>query len=396
MCRECAAGPASGQPRSRRRRLWEIEDRMHCPLIGTCLTLDDLKRVLRQSGVEMAAPASDFEYHVTLVRAAGRDGRAARNMHKLLERRYARHVRKLSSVADEAELRQAWQEALPQDEMAGTLWAVLTHPQLSEPLTDRIYGELHMLSHLAGRSRRRALGRIPRLQMERDQFADRLEKQRLRGEGLLAERDRRIQALERQVREQRSQLAAAALRGGRPEDAEPGATGDRKLARERRRRIRLEAVLGDRNREIGALQELLDDALASLREQRCRLARAEGAPAATAARPIALPPPDLSGRHVVYVGGRPSLTPHLRAVVEGCCARFTHHDGGLEESGSSLECKLQGADLVFCPVDCISHDACQRVKRCCKRNNTPFVPLRSSGVSGLIRGLTQLGMQAPG
>jgi hypothetical protein len=51
---------------------------------------------------------------------------------------------------------------------------------------------------------------------------------------------------------------------------------------------------------------------------------------------------------------------------------------------------------VFCPVDCISHDACQRVKRCCKRNNTPFVPLRSSGVSGLIRGLTQLGMQAPG
>jgi hypothetical protein len=97
--------------------------------------------------------------------------------------------------------------------------------------------------------------------------------------------------------------------------------------------------------------------------------------------------PDLSGRKVVYIGGRRSLAPHLRSVVEGCCGSFTHHDGGVEESRANLDQKLTGADVVFCPVDCISHDACLRVKRCCKRTNTQFIPLRSSGVTSLLNGL---------
>ena len=87
------------------------------------------------------------------------------------------------------------------------------------------------------------------------------------------------------------------------------------------------------------------------------------------------------------MGGRSTLTPHLRSLVELSNGRFAYHDGGLEERRSGLHCSLAGADMVFCPVDCISHDACLRVKRYCRQQAKPFIPLRSSGLSAFAAGL---------
>ena len=92
---------------------------------------------------------------------------------------------------------------------------------------------------------------------------------------------------------------------------------------------------------------------------------------------------------MLYVGGRSTLTPHLRSLVESSNGRFAHHDGGLEESRAGLHCSLSGADMVFCPVDCVSHDACLRVKQHCRQQDKPFIPLRSSGISAFAAGLRQ-------
>ena len=42
---------------------------------------------------------------------------------------------------------------------------------------------------------------------------------------------------------------------------------------------------------------------------------------------------------------------------------------------------------MLCPVDCVSHGACLRAKRFCKRAAKPFVPLRSAGLSSFVGGL---------
>ena len=96
---------------------------------------------------------------------------------------------------------------------------------------------------------------------------------------------------------------------------------------------------------------------------------------------------DLGGMRILYVGGQTRLAPHLRSLVEAHNGRFEHHDGGVEESRAGLQCALAGADLVFCPVDCISHDACQRAKQHCWQQNKRFIPLRSSGLSAFAAGL---------
>ena len=40
-------------------------------------------------------------------------------------------------------------------------------------------------------------------------------------------------------------------------------------------------------------------------------------------------------------------------------------------------------DVIFCPVDINSHNACQMVKDACKMRNKPCYFLRSSGLSAL-------------
>ena len=96
---------------------------------------------------------------------------------------------------------------------------------------------------------------------------------------------------------------------------------------------------------------------------------------------------DLCGRRVAYVGGRTGIVGHFRALVERLNGHFIHHDGGIEDHEGKLGRILGQADVVLCPVDCVSHRASLRAKRFCKRTAKPFVPLRSAGLSSFVTGL---------
>jgi hypothetical protein len=98
----------------------------------------------------------------------------------------------------------------------------------------------------------------------------------------------------------------------------------------------------------------------------------------------------LSGKTLLYVGGRTCQVPKLRAMAEEYGASLLHHDGGLHENYHSLHSLMSRADAVLFPVDCISHGAVTKVKRTCKQLGKSYFPLRRSGVSsfaGLIQNL---------
>lgn len=96
---------------------------------------------------------------------------------------------------------------------------------------------------------------------------------------------------------------------------------------------------------------------------------------------------DLCGKTVLYVGGHHKMITRYKQVVENYGGNFLHHDGGREKSMHVLANMLGCADAVFCPVDCISHEACKRVKKICKQQRKPFVIMRSSGISSLSRSI---------
>lgn len=95
----------------------------------------------------------------------------------------------------------------------------------------------------------------------------------------------------------------------------------------------------------------------------------------------------LDGRSFLYVGGRDCQVAHLRQIASSFGAELIHHDGGLREAVSRIDTVLPSVDCVFCPIDCISHDACLRVKTGCKKFSKTFIPLRNGSKSSLERAL---------
>ena len=96
---------------------------------------------------------------------------------------------------------------------------------------------------------------------------------------------------------------------------------------------------------------------------------------------------DLCGRCVLYIGGRNGQQNHFRQLVEQQNGQFIHHDGGREDSYQRLAGDLSKADIVLCPLDCVSHSAVNTVKRYCKNHTKPLVFIPHASLSSFAKGL---------
>ena len=96
---------------------------------------------------------------------------------------------------------------------------------------------------------------------------------------------------------------------------------------------------------------------------------------------------DLNGVRVAYIGGVESLMPYYRDAIESVGGTFCYHCGRCIQGRKEIETIVDGIDMVFCPVDINSHNACKYVKKACKMRDKPCHFLRSSSLSMLIREL---------
>ncbi len=389
-----AAGhdPVSTRSREgRRRRLWELPNGWQCSVIGTCLRLGDLRRTAVRLGLYVGAETlTDYELHGYFVHDAKVDGRVARILQKMLESEHEGAVRRFSRCRGVDELARAWDEAVEKGEVASAYWAAMTHPALDEALETRLFGEVHMMSHLTGASHRGELRAVATLTRERDQLSDRLRRSELDRLEAVTSRDAEIARLVGQLGEADRAATTASAEVSRlsalvdgdeirrltlalEEATRHGAAMERELDEKRR-------LLSEGSAERRRLQDENRDLL-------MELARAERALQAIApeieesADEIRV---DLAGRRILYVGGRKSTVSHAKRLVERCNGCLLHHDGGLEQSVAELESTLMGADAVVFPVDCVSHNAINCVKRLCERRAMPFRALRSSGLGSLV------------
>lgn len=110
-------------------------------------------------------------------------------------------------------------------------------------------------------------------------------------------------------------------------------------------------------------------------------------PGAETSSAVTTPKAQAEVRSFLYVGGRDCQVAHLRQIASNFGAELIHHDGGLREAVSRIDTVLPSVDCVFCPIDCISHDACLRVKSGCKKFGKTFIPLRNGSKSSLERAL---------
>nr|WP_314543669.1 DUF2325 domain-containing protein [uncultured Massilia sp.] len=378
---------------SRRRRLWELPPNCHCPIIGVCLPLSLLRKLVGKVAT-MSVEGDDYDLHVWTVHECANRSRMAELLQRTLDERFAGVIRKFKDARDGAAMMALWRQAVDSGDTAGSFWAALSHPRCDAWLTEAIVRDMHMIQHQAGASVRVDVARFTALQKQNAQLAAELEQTRdkaARAADIKAREAARLAEQGVQLRTELAQRDATIDALRRQLDALEAAMPD---MRDRERLLR-------RVEELEAREQALGDKLAQLR-QRVARERQEAAPPApsVAPVPVSMPVPTaarlaLVDKTVLCVGGRSSNVPNYRDLLEKEGARFMHHDGGVEQASELLDTSLAAADLVICQTGCISHQAYWRVKDFCKRTGKRCLFVDNPSTSSLSVCLRKAAEPAP-
>lgn len=381
MCERCERLGDGGTVGSGRLRAWEFPDNAQCPLIGTCLNQDDLAKIARKLGLEIGTEAHDYDVHAYFVRRASHDCPESRAIHKLLDQRYAGALRRVGRARSVAELRVLWKEMKEAGRIAAAFYAFMTLRNVPLSFRAHVFGEVHMMSHLMGASFRSQSQKAAELQTRLGEAEARRERVEIGLRSALAERDARIASMETEILTLRADVARRSRKEPRPRDDHASAKARRAVetARARARAAEAEAAL---------LKADIDEARRKLRRTLCGTATASGP--AMRDEPEAV---RLDGNAILFIGGRDRQISHLRRLAGEYGAVLVHHDGGLEDATTRIDEILPSVDCVFCPIDCVSHDACVRAKAGCRKLGKAFVPLRNASKASLRQGLMTLARQ---
>ena len=393
--------PAAATHGSRRKRLWELDSHAHCPVLGVCVPIGTLRKIVNKA-LGGQAVADDYELHCGAVADSKYRSAVAEALQRELDRRYALAVQQAGKLKTTEALAAWWDVALRCHDIAGAFWATLTHPRCTPELAHRVEGQVHMLQHQVGMAVRVDLDRFEALLEENAVLTRELATAQQRTTRMAEDHQRRSDVMQSLVMQMRAQLMVkdttiatqqadlAAL-----EAASPGLKARHELSRE------LERVMAERHAQQRALLQAQQEAerqrrraeeLAVELQQRDALAQS----CDTDEQPGQVPAAVLASCSVLCVGGRAAIVPVYRRLIEDTGGRFIHHDGGEEDSDAKLDATLAAADLVICQTGCISHNAYWRVKDHCKRTGKRCVFVETPSRAGLERALRSLApVEAP-
>ena len=382
-----------------RRKLWTMSCESLFQNFAASLNPDFIVKLCRrfQYPVPDASHSSLALYHLAHEHCH-RDSPFSRQVQRYLTRKYDALISQMtqlspSDVRAKVAAVLAQQQAPSASVLPGMMWAVCSDPRPQlRPIEKFFIEELHLRSHClllaqfrgeapsetdpAGAdAEREALGQtLKQLETERDDLRQdvqslqrantRVKQHNARLQGELDDVKQHCAALEQQRRRQAAQASqGVTLREVKKLQYEVGRLSDA---------LREKETEADRLAALVALHEPrlpLDDDTADV-----DLPPSEPSP-------TQCPVFNLNGKRVALIGGLTKAAGHYEQTISdlgGLCMRY---EGSANQGHKKLARIIRQADVVFCPVDCVSHGTASAAKKLCRSLDKPCHFLRSSGIS---------------
>jgi Uncharacterized protein conserved in bacteria (DUF2325) len=361
---------------------WSLANRRgpQCSIVGTCLSDEDLRAAICRHRLSVDANARSCDVHSYCVHLAQTDCPLSRTLTKLLNRRYAGAINLIGKAHSDAEVLSLWDRLRDSGQVAAGYWAIMSDRDVADFIKVRVFGEVHMLSHLHGRGAHRLATKLAQAHRQCVDLEARLTRSETSLHAALAERDAVRRTFTEHEMNAYKASGAIAMR----------CSVDRMVTRlEHKLAQRERALVIARTRARRAEAKLSHIEVEGRQRRRDIVTRPDALDKETAS-PRDRPSPHLAGRRILYIGGRNTVVPHLRSLAESCAAEFQHHDGGVENNVHRIAHMIQRCDAVVCPVDCVSHGACQLAKSLCLRLDKTFLPIPAASRSAFEQALSRL------
>jgi len=394
MYDQCTLADPTAATGSRRRRLWDLPHQCHCPVIGVCLPLDTLRRLVNKA-LGGKAVAEDYEVHVGAVAECTKRNRLSELLQGELEKRYWGKAQIFRAAKTTKAVAEMWSKAVQQGDVAGAFWAALTHPRCDDVLQEVLCRDMHMLQHQAGAAARIDGARFNELLHENGVLGRELGKVQERYTRVIAEKSQEIEHLTAEVTQLRAvnvgKDSRIAFLLEDLADLKASIPGFETTTRLQKKIDQMAARQTEMGAQTAESRQKLSGAMKLLEAQTKEPASTDKPATQEAGTPHTAPVTVyLKHKVVLCVGGRNGSIANYRDIIERVGGRFAHHDGGLEDSPNVLAASLVAADLVICQTGCISHNAYWKVKDFCKRTGKRCVFVENPSASSLVRSLEQI------
>ncbi|MEA3428578.1 MAG: DUF2325 domain-containing protein, partial [Thermodesulfobacteriota bacterium] len=379
------------------RRAWMIHSHFKCPVVGACLSLKEQKRLLKKMGISIKN-RSAYEIHGIFVSSLSDKNRLSMRIDAYLHRKFKHEISKFSGL-DRSLFLDAWKTHFQKGEIAGLLWVAATRTDLKEKDIDSIFGDIHMQMHLnAGhniklRQRLSSQGevnlKLNKKFKESIQIRRTLKKENERLEREHAELRRQYAFLEKDklaIEKELSNLTKN-TRGLEFEDENQqlhdelaNLTGEIWNYQQRQ-----EALQSKNNKLLSKLESqseinhLLKKETERIITQISALNRCDET----------CPFFDLCRKRILIVGGINRMESLYRQLIEKNGGIFEYHDGHIKGGKRALENRIRRADIVLCPVNINSHNACSVVKKMGKKHRKSVQMLAGSGLGTISQALLE-------
>ncbi|MEW5009751.1 MAG: DUF2325 domain-containing protein [Cycloclasticus sp.] len=391
---------------STRLAIWDLEPKFHCSIIGTCLSIKELQRLGSKMKLSRKTLHDSYQLHSAFVALVNERSIEARLVNKLLNKKFRQSILRFNHAKQPLELSALWQEGLKSGEIAAAFWSLITHPNTPTELVFSALGKVHMLSHLSGETIRVDMLKLTKLQRVLPELEEQLISQEKKSQQALAKKDKLIQQLHKQIsalqdsdrqlkltsdrlQQLEQQIGSGALQQQNEHLSKQLQGTESRITRAEKETEEWKTLASVRVKDYDQLEVRMDQliseqatveqTLQNFLSPACMTGAADGAGNI-----------DLCNRCILFVGGRNRQSAHFRNLVEKLNGRFLHHDGGVEESSQRLSALVAQSDAVLCPLDCVSHDAMNRIKRDCKHQGKSLQLLRQSGLATFTQGLQRI------
>ena len=378
-------------------RLWEIEYFFKCPVIGTCLDINEQKQILKKTGISFNNK-TPFEMHEILVEKSEDENHISRKVECRLNQKFKREIAEFFHL-EEDEFIHLWKTCVEDGKIEGIFWVAAIRPKLTREARMVVFGDIHMEMHLSSGRNRKVRQRLAHQQEKNSRLAHRL---------------KQITSIRRDLKKENKKMAkdpsesrkTCALLENKNQELEQEASELREhslITRLQEKNQQLKTDLSNSQGKIKpyqqrcyALQDQNAQLLSKLEKQRDLNSHFRNEMERTTAQILALdrcdetcPSFNLCQKRILIVGGITKIEALYRQIVEENGGIFDYHDGYMKGGVKGLDNQVRRADMVLCPTNCNSHTACLVVKKLGKKHRTPIRMLASSSLNSISQTLLE-------
>ncbi|MCD4720855.1 MAG: DUF2325 domain-containing protein [Desulfobacula sp.] len=378
--------------------IWEVETHFKCPVVGAMLSVEKHKNILKKCGYDIKR-MKPYEYHQQIMAKLYDENNVSVKVNNFIRNKARKLMSRIAGLPDQ-DIRALWKEHLETGNVGPMMYAVISYEDTGIDLLQDVFGEVHMQAH----ANMTEIFHVRQKQVQADEnLAQQKKKITLKNEKfktLVAARKsdaRKISLLQTenlQLKKRISELENMFHPGKKPENAIHC----------------LEQKIADREQDLKAEQEkirimerekrsLQIDLFSSRSENELMRKQFQAmvtgftfctsidCPNEDYCIKEACPQYKLCAKRVFMVGGITKMKSFYKDIIENAGGEFHYHDGYLKAGKANFEAKVKRCDMVLCPVNCNSHNACLRVKKLCNKHNKTVKFLNSSSLSAVSQAL---------